>query len=159
MNIPSGGPITPGMERASNFCRYMLPIYESGKVNPLEALETGAANCAIRAFTIATILEELEGRTGFFIHANHGIDYEIDGEPVLGHTVTLFNGSRINTNDNPQAIDVSPVNAGSRFYKNGMLVHGDPAYGLIQYINMSPYLPSVPESDILEAQAQIRDSL
>lgn len=102
MSIQSGGPITPGIERAANFCRYALPIYKSGSVNPLKAIETGVANCAVRAFTIATIIEKLEGRTGFFIHANHGIDYEIDDEPVFGHTVTLFNGTRINTNSNPK---------------------------------------------------------
>lgn len=155
MNTGSSLRITPAMERAKRYCEYRFPVYGSGEVDPIRALETGVANCAIRAFAIASFIEESEGPAGIFIHRGSDENTAVYGAPQNRHAVACHNGSAFMT-QNPQSIGITPIKPGCGLYKEGMLIDGDPVNGLMEYIRLHPDFEQVPPSNIVEAYKLIQ---
>ncbi len=151
MNARSADLVTPAMEKAGYFCATKLPHFDIEQVNPLEALDTGIANCAPRAFFIATILEELEGETSSFIHPN---PYE-----PYAHVMTVTDRAIVNANSNTASLEITPLRSELKLFKGGLVIHGDPIMRLTHYIDMHPDLPEVSEQDMLEAQEIVRAQL
>lgn len=151
MNARSADLVTPAMEKAGYFCATALPHFDERQVNPIEALDTGTANCVPRAFFIATILEELEGETGFLVHPN---PYE-----AYAHVMTLAGTAIVNANSNTQALEITPLDSSPNLFKGGLVIYGDPILRLSHYVDMYPDLPKVPERDMVEAQEIVRARL
>lgn len=152
MNYRSAGLVTPEIESARSLCKEMLPLFEEGSINPLIALETGVANCAARAFVIATILEENGGSPGLFIHRENPFG-------LLPHVMVLYGGNTIDTSNDPQDIKINPIRPDCSLYADGFAVYGDPALGIARYLEMNPGLSEVTRQDINGAKAIIRSSL
>jgi hypothetical protein len=119
----------------------LLPTYKSRIVDPIEALRTGEANCAIRSFFTGVILESFDLKPLYIIHSYHVEDSRQEGLRY-GYTHNVLGDIAIVSTVDPDRIEISDYDEKGPWYI-GATILGTSVEGLMMYAHMHPELPDL----------------